>query len=84
MKSYKYIARDLAGARKEGFTQAASSNDVLGWLREQGFTPVSVNASASRKATKQLLENASNQQAWQHFAGSWPQCSKEEFLLPRL
>jgi len=48
MKSYKYIARDLAGARKEGFTQAASSNDVLGWLREQGFTPVSVNEVSER------------------------------------
>jgi len=48
MKSYKYIARDLAGARKEGFTQAASSNDVLGWLREQGFTPVSVNEISER------------------------------------
>ena len=29
--------------RKEGFSQAASPNDVLNWLREQGFTPVSVN-----------------------------------------
>jgi len=38
----------MAGARKEGFTQAASSNDVLGWLREQGFTPVSVNEISER------------------------------------
>ncbi len=43
MKSYKYIARDLAGVRKEGFLQAAYPNDVLSWLREQGFTPISVN-----------------------------------------
>jgi len=43
MKSYKYIARDVRGLRKEGFTQAISSNDVLSWLREQGFTPVAVN-----------------------------------------
>jgi len=46
MKSYKYIARDLSGQRKEGLKQAASSHDVLGWLREQGFTPVSVNETA--------------------------------------
>jgi type IV pilus assembly protein PilC len=46
MKSYKYIARDLSGQRKEGLKQAASSHDVLGWLREQGFTPVSVNEAA--------------------------------------
>lgn len=43
MKSYKYIARDSAGTRQEGLTQATSANDVLTWLRQQGFTPVSVN-----------------------------------------
>lgn len=43
MKSYKYIARDLSGAKKEGLAQAVSSTDVLAWLREQGFTPVAVN-----------------------------------------
>ncbi len=46
MKNYKYIARDSSGERKEGLKQAASSSDVLGWLREQGFTPVSVNEMA--------------------------------------
>jgi type IV pilus assembly protein PilC len=46
MKSYKYIARDSSGQRREGFKEAASSNDLLGWLREQGFIPVSVNEIA--------------------------------------
>ncbi len=46
MKSYKYIARDASGQRKQGFKQAACSNDVLAWLREQGFTPVSVNETS--------------------------------------
>ena len=55
MKSYKYIARDSAGLRKEGLAQAISSNDVLNWLHEQGFTPVSVDeilqsARKSRRA----------------------------------
>jgi type IV pilus assembly protein PilC len=53
MKSYKYIARDLSGQRKQGLKEAASSNDILGWLREQGFTPVSVNEiSAATKKTQ--------------------------------
>jgi len=43
MKSYSYIARDMEGTKKQGLRQAASPNDVLGWLREQGLTPVSVN-----------------------------------------
>jgi type IV pilus assembly protein PilC len=47
MKSYKYIARDSSGQRREGFKDSASSNDLLGWLREQGFTPVSVNEIAA-------------------------------------
>ena len=47
MASFKYIARDSVGVRKEGLRQAISSNDVLGWLREQGFTPVSVSEIAA-------------------------------------
>ena len=47
MKSFKYIARDSSGARKEGFSQAACPSDVLAYLREQGFTPVSVNEISS-------------------------------------
>jgi type IV pilus assembly protein PilC len=43
MRSYRYVVRDDTGGRREGQTQAISSNDVLGWLREQGFTPISVN-----------------------------------------
>ena len=43
MRNYKYVARDVVGGRKEGLTQAVSSNDVLSWLREQGYTPISVN-----------------------------------------
>jgi len=57
MKSYQYIARDLAGVRKEGYSQAACANDVLGWLRQQGLTPVSINelAAVSRRARRKPL-----------------------------
>ncbi|MHC4171669.1 MAG: type II secretion system F family protein [Planctomycetota bacterium] len=50
MKSYRYVARDSAGARKKGLTEAISSNDVLNWLREQGLTPVSVSEIAADTA----------------------------------
>jgi type IV pilus assembly protein PilC len=43
MKSYQYVARNSAGVRREGLTQALTANDVLSWLREQGFTPISIN-----------------------------------------
>jgi len=42
MKTYKYIARDLSGIKKQGIWQANSSNDVLTYLREQACIPVSV------------------------------------------
>jgi len=51
VKSFKYIARDSSGVRKEGFSQATCPSDVLAYLREQGFTPVSVNEISS--GTKQ-------------------------------
>jgi len=44
MGTYKYIARDFKGQRVEGVKQSGSSGDVLNWLREQGFIPVSVDA----------------------------------------
>ena len=43
MITYKYIARDFSGQVKEGLTKAACETDVLGWLRDQGCTPVSVD-----------------------------------------
>ena len=53
MKSFKYTARDSSGVRREGFSQAACPNDVLAYLRDQGFTPVSVNeVSSGTKKTR--------------------------------
>lgn len=43
MESFKYIARDSSGAKREGVREAVCSNDVIGWLREQGFIPISVH-----------------------------------------
>jgi type IV pilus assembly protein PilC len=42
MKTFKYIACDTSGSRKEGLTKGNSANDVFGWLRERGLTPVSI------------------------------------------
>lgn len=60
MISYKYVARDLSGQRKEGYRQAACSNDVLGWLREQGFTPVTVKAApaAPKRTRRKRIKSA--------------------------
>jgi len=57
MKSYGYVARDLAGAQKKGLAQAANSNEVLNQLREQGLTPISVK-EVSRKDTKKPRQKA--------------------------
>jgi type IV pilus assembly protein PilC len=50
MKSYRYIARDLAGAQRKGLIQAISSNDVLNQLRGQDLTPISVSEIAADTA----------------------------------
>ncbi|MHC4242803.1 MAG: type II secretion system F family protein [Planctomycetota bacterium] len=52
MKSYKYIARDSNGKQKKGLVQAGSSNDVLSYLQEQGFTPISVDEMATSVSKK--------------------------------
>ncbi|TKJ38196.1 MAG: hypothetical protein CEE38_05405 [Planctomycetes bacterium B3_Pla] len=53
MITYRYVARDFAGDVREGLTKAACETDVLGWLREQGCTPVSIE-SVSTAARKKL------------------------------
>ncbi len=50
MKNFTYMARDTSGARMEGQKQAVSSGDVLGWLREQNFTPIAVEEISDFKA----------------------------------
>lgn len=52
MKSFKYSACDASGARKEGLTQAESANDVIAWLREHAYTPVSVQEIAQASQQK--------------------------------
>ncbi len=42
IRNFKFFARDLTGEAKEGLKRAFSSNDVIGWLRDQGLTPVTV------------------------------------------
>jgi type IV pilus assembly protein PilC len=55
MKSYKYIARDSSGQRKEGVKQATSSNEVLAFLREQDLTPVSINELAEKRRKRPCI-----------------------------
>ena len=57
MKSYKYVARDSSGKQKKGLVQAASSNDVLSYLQEQGFTPISVDEIAETVSKKKRIIN---------------------------
>ena len=52
MITYRYVALDYTGKMKEGLTSAACETDVLGWLREQGCTPVSVELVSSGVKTK--------------------------------
>ncbi len=64
MISYKYIARDVSGVRKEGFMEAAYPNDVLAWLREKGLTPITIDEVSSnarqvrRRARKKRVKSA--------------------------
>lgn len=55
MITYRYVALDYTGKMKEGLTSAACESDVLGWLREQGCTPVSVEMADSGVKTRRRL-----------------------------
>ncbi len=57
MKSYKYVARDATGTQKKGLVQAASSNDVLSHLREQGLTPISIDETSAGTSKSRKITN---------------------------
>ncbi len=59
MEIYKYTALDLSGVRKEGIRQAPSSLDILSWLREQRFTPISVVPASNDIKRKTIRYNRS-------------------------
>jgi type IV pilus assembly protein PilC len=55
MKSYKYVARDSNGKHKKGLVKADSSTDVLGYLQEQGLTPISVDETTPSVSKKKRV-----------------------------
>ncbi len=56
MKTFKYVARDLSGVKKEGVRQASSSGDVLSFLREQQFIPVFIEEVQEALKRKEQLK----------------------------
>ena len=54
MKTYKYVARDAEGQRHEGLKRAPSTGEVVGWLREQGLVPVSVDQVVTSVGKKRV------------------------------
>jgi type IV pilus assembly protein PilC len=52
MQVYSYSVRNFSGERKEGIKQASSLNEVIGWLREQGFVPISIKEISEAKKKK--------------------------------
>ena len=55
MKTYKYIAKDLSGQRKEATTHAISLNNMLDWLSENNLTPISIDEIATNVTRKSAL-----------------------------
>ncbi|MBN1457770.1 MAG: type II secretion system F family protein [Sedimentisphaerales bacterium] len=53
VKYFKYTARDFTGKKKEDLIQASSSNEVVSYLRDQGFTPIVVTEISKGKKKKQ-------------------------------
>jgi type IV pilus assembly protein PilC len=53
VKHFKYTARDFTGKKKEDLMQASSSNEVVCYLRDQGFTPILVTEISKGKKKKQ-------------------------------
>ncbi len=64
METYRYIARDFDGQKKEGVKQALTSGDVVAWLQSQSLIPISVDRIAAqikkkaRKARRKRIKSS--------------------------
>jgi type IV pilus assembly protein PilC len=53
MNSYKYLAYDKQGTQTEGILQGDTPQDILFWLKNKGYTPISVDSyDLTTKAVK--------------------------------
>lgn len=64
MSTFRYIARNMTGAEVTGVLQGDTRNEVLLWLREKSFTPVSLEeialAAESKKGARRLRIRSSD------------------------
>ncbi len=52
MATFRYIARNMTGAEVTGVLQGDSRSEILTWLRDKSFTPVSLEEVALREKKK--------------------------------
>ncbi len=64
MATFRYIARNVSGAEVSGVLQGDTRNEVLLWLRERSFTPVSLEevalAAKSKKGSRRFRIRSSD------------------------
>lgn len=71
MKSYTYIARDHAGARREGLLAANSAHEALEMLHHRNLTPVKVNETAGTGVGKRKTTHRGRVRSADLGAVSW-------------
>jgi len=82
MKSYKYVARSSAGIQKKGLVQAASSDDVLRHLQEQGYTPISVDETSTGSSKRQRTSSNKRIKSAELSAFCWQMTNMFEGGIP--
>ncbi len=82
MQVYSYTVKTFAGERKEGVKQAASVNELSGWLREQGFVPIKVREISSERKKKASSSSRKNVKAAELSAVYWQLTTMLESGVP--
>ena len=82
MKSYKYVARSSTGIQKRGLVQAASSDDVLRHLQEQGYTPISVDETSTGSSKRQRTSGSKRIKSAELSAFCWQMTNMFEGGIP--
>ena len=82
MTNYKYDAKDLAGQTKKGTISAASEEDAMVLLRDEGLIPDNIKEEASRQIKTEKLPTAKKVKSSELASFCWQLCVMLEGGIP--
>ena len=82
MSGFRYVAKDLAGQKREGLSYALSRQQALVSLREQGLIPIEITEVSADKRKTGTLSRLKRVKSSELASFCWQLCTMIEGGVP--